>query len=92
MTHRNLPILLGPAVRRIVFTIHDRPADYPGWVVVTADEIVNPVRPGTCRRLPIAWLYHSAEEARRAIRDAKPEAILFPRDPTDGPAIVESWF
>lgn len=79
-------------IRACVFTIYDRPEDYPHDVVIRACDIKDQGDPQNPVPLPMVWRVMTLEIARALIAAAKPEATLIPRDPSDAPSIVESWF
>lgn len=66
------------------WTLYDHPADFPDGFVARkfigdqpTDEFV---------------VAGSLDDIRRLVRNlAEPGAVCFPRDPTDDPAIIETW-
>lgn len=68
-----------------LWTIYDRPSDYPAHVVV------RPFTTIAGRDLPLAGpctLHHDLKDARRAIPKG---LVCFPRVPEDDPNVVEVW-
>lgn len=71
-----------PHPRLILYTIYERPKDFPDKFVVRAWEIGRAPCPGK------ATAFNTLEEARSAV----PRGLYcLHRHPTDEPAIVESW-
>jgi hypothetical protein len=80
--------VIGPDAEWVMYTIRDRPADFPDRVVVTSC-LINRPHP---EELPGVLSFTTVTEAREHIQLVKPSATLIPRDPEDVPSIVESWF
>lgn len=69
----------------LLYTIYDRPRDFPGHVVVRPT-VVSALG---VRQRPCVGIYGSVDEAREDMRALG--LYLIPRDVRDDPCIVETW-
>lgn len=84
--------ITGPDREWLVFTVLDRPTDFPDRVVVRAALINRPDPDGNPEMLATAWTFDTVREARDMIREIKPEAMCLPRAEDDFLSVVEVWF
>lgn len=70
-----------------VWTIFDHPLDYPSSFVVRRASISAT----GIATLDEVWLFEDLDQCRAFIDETQPGLIMFPRDPSDDPVIVECW-
>lgn len=75
-----------------MWTIFDRPLDFPNEFVIVCD-VVGLKKGPVLTRLPHRWLARTLEEAREKIQILDPTAdFCQPRAPRDPITIVETWY
>lgn len=67
-----------------IWTVYDKPADFPTMYVARRWEVVGPVLVATNEAL-------FAYELERLRDQLPPGLIRLPRNPNDDPVIVETW-
>ena len=72
-----------------MWTVFNRPADFPDSFVVRPFDIVR----GLLEPVPRAecYLAHSLEEARAVVARLAPGSYCLARSPGDAPTVVETW-